>query len=577
MKFFTLIFIHLLLTICVISSAELTDKYKENQTLSYDEVIAHYQKLADTYESAQLLEYGKTDAGFPLYLFVISEDGIFDSDSIKAAGKVTVLINNAIHPGEPCGVDASAILAEDLLRGGVIPNSKVVTCIIPAYNVGGMLNRGCCSRANQDGPEQYGFRGNAKNLDLNRDFIKADAGNTKAFFQIYHDWKPQIFIDAHSTNGADYPAQMTLISSARSRVAESLRTFFNVSLTNSLYKDMNKAGFSVSPYYHMFGDSIDQGLKEYMDTPRYSTGYTTLFNTMGYVTEAHMLKPYPVRVESTYEFLKSVIIYGQRHYSAVLSVYNNSMETARNIKEYGINYTLDTTQKLQLRYESYKKKYRTSSVTGLPIHYYDTGDRDTMNIPYYATYQPTKIIKVPEYYIVPQQWKEVVERLDLNRIEYTKYRKDTLVEVELYYIDKYETAERPYENHYFHHSVEVRKDTQEIEIHAGDLLIPTDQDGIRYMLETLEPEAEDSFFAWNFFDGILQQKEWFSDYVFEPKAEQILKDNPKLKADFEKKKKEDKEFASNSWAMLYYIYTNSKYYEKTHNRYPVYRINKTTK
>jgi hypothetical protein len=402
--------------------------------------------------------------------------------------------------------------------------------------------------------------------------MKADAENTKTFFKIYHDWKPQIFIDAHSTNGADYPAQMTLINTARSRVEESMRMFFNTSMTNTIYRDMIRDGYSISPYYHTYGDTITDGLMEYMDSPRYSTGYTTLFNTMGYVSEAHMLKPYPVRVEATYALLKSVVIFAQRNSNALLSIYNNANNNIRKIKEYGINYKLDTTTNLELKYESYRKKYKTSSVTGLPIHYFDQSIRDTNTIPYYADYKPEKMIQVPQYYALPQAWAAAKERLDLNRIQYTTLTKDTTIQVELYYIGKYETSEKPYEGHYFHYNTSVVKDTQQVTLRAGDMLIPTDQNGIRYIIESLEPEAEDSFFSWGFFDSMLQQKEWFSDYVFEPKAEKILAENPKLKADFEQKKKDDKEFAANSWAMLYYIYTNSKYYEKTHNRYPVFRV-----
>lgn len=574
MKIYILLFTCFILSFSISNSVELNEKYKQNQTMTYDEIIAYYQQLADTSDYAKLFEYGKTDAGIPLHLFVISHDGIFNSDSIKANGYSTILINNAIHPGEPCGVDASAKLAADLLKGRIIPSSRVVTCIIPAYNIGGMLNRGCCSRANQDGPEEYGFRGNAKNLDLNRDFMKADAENTKAFYNIFHDWRPHLFVDAHSTNGADYPAEMTLIPTSRSRVGKDLKNLFTISVTRSIYDNMYHEGFTSSPYYHLYGDSIEQGLKEYMDTPRYSTGYTTLFNTIGYVAEAHMLKPYPTRVDATYALLKSAIMYAQQNSGALKSVIENTINKTREMTKYDINYTLDTTKHSYIRFDGYKRKFRTSSVTGLPIHYYDQNERDTSNIPFYSTYKPTKTINVPEAYIVPKQWTDVIERLDLNRIEYTKFKRDTTLEVELYYIDKYETSERPYENHYMHFNTEVRIDTQLIEMQTGDLLIPTDQYGIRYLIEALEPEAEDSFFSWNFFDGILQQKEWFSDYVFEPKAQQILADNPKLKEDFEQMKKENKEFAANSWAMLYYIYNNSKYYEKTHNRYPVYRVMK---
>ena len=210
---------------------------------------------------------------------------------------------------------------------------------------------------------------------------------------------------------------------------------------------MIRDGHSISPYYHTFGDTITDGLMEYMDSPRYSTGYTTLFNTMGYVSEAHMLKPYPIRVEATYSFLKNVVVYAQQNSSAVLSIYNNANKNIRKIKEYGINYKLDTTTNLDVKFESYRKKYRISEVTGLPIHYYDKSTRDTNTIPYYAEYKPEKKIPVPQYYVLPQAWTAVKERIDLNRIEYKTLANDTTMQVELYYISKYETSERPYEGH----------------------------------------------------------------------------------------------------------------------------------
>jgi hypothetical protein len=148
------------------------------------------------------------------------------------------------------------------------------------------------------------------------------------------------------------------------------------------------------------------------------------------------------------------------------------------------------------------------------------------------------------------------------------------MELETYYIKDYETIKSPYEGHYLHYNTNAIKDTQLVNVRTGDLLIPTKQRGIRYLLETLEPEATDSFFAWGFFDSILQQKEWFSDYVFEEKAVKLLENNPKLKEEFEQMKRDDKEFASNSWAMLYFLYKHSDNYEPTHNRHPIYRIPK---
>ena len=88
----------------------------------------------------------------------------------------------------------------------------------------------------------------------------------------------------------------------------------------------------------------------------------------------------------------------------------------------------------------------------------------------------------------------------------------------------------------------------------------------------LEPTGDDSFFAWNFFDGILQQKEGYSDYRWDDVAADILKANPAVKLELEKKKKTDTAFAVNASAQLNWIYKKSAYYEPAHLRYPVYRI-----
>ena len=142
----------------------------------------------------------------------------------------------------------------------------------------------------------------------------------------------------------------------------------------------------------------------------------------------------------------------------------------------------------------------------------------------------------------------------------------------MYYITDYQSPKTPYEAHFLHTNIQVAKKQENIQLYAGDFLVKTNQESNRYIVETLEPHSVDGFFAWNFFDGILQQKEWFSDYAFEPKAIKFLKQNPEVKKEFEQRKANDAEFAKNSWAQLYYIYKKSPYYEKTVNRYPIYRI-----
>lgn len=171
---------------------QITLKYNDNITPTYEEAISFYKRLDKKYKTAKLITYGKTDIGKPLHLFVISADRKFDPNTYRAKGKCMILINNAIHPGEPCGVDASIKFADDLLRENKIPKNVIVG-IIPAYNIGGVLNRNSTTRANQNGPIEYGFRGNARNLDLNRDFVKLDSENAKSITKIFHEWKPDFY------------------------------------------------------------------------------------------------------------------------------------------------------------------------------------------------------------------------------------------------------------------------------------------------------------------------------------------------------------------------------------------------
>ncbi len=201
-------------------AAQVELRYEQNETVTWNEAIEMYQWMDNQYEEALLMEIGTTDAGRPLHLFVISVDKEFSPSKIRESGKSILFINNGIHPGEPCGVDASLKLARDLLSGAddyarYLENTVVV--IVPIFNVGGALNRRPYNRANQNGPVEQGFRGNARNLDLNRDFVKLDSKNTQSLVPVLREWDPHIFVDTHTSNGSDYPYTITLINSHEQR------------------------------------------------------------------------------------------------------------------------------------------------------------------------------------------------------------------------------------------------------------------------------------------------------------------------------------------------------------------------
>ena len=549
-----------------------TEKYKTNQTVSYKEAMDFYRSKTINNPKCKLVNYGSTDIGKPLELFVISNKQIFDRAKLAEQGAAVILINNGIHPGEPDGIDACIKLTEDILSGKIMLPDNIVLAIIPIYNIDGALNVGCCSRANQNGPIKGGFRGNARNLDLNRDFIKCDSENAKSFTKLYQAWDPDVFVDTHVSDGADYTYTMTLIDSQKDKLSPAISKVMTQNFLPALYDGMKKIGNEMCPYVNVFDGTPEQGMDAFLESPRFATGYAALFHAFPFVTETHMLKPFPKRVEATYDFLKVIIDQTNKFRKEIISARKNAKEEAINASTFPIQWKLDSTKVDSIFFKGYSANYSLSEVTGLKRLSYNHNQPYEKNIPFYSTYFPSKKIEKPSCYIIPQAWKEVIERMNLNGIEMTRLQNDTTLNVEVKYIRDYKTGTRAYEGHYLHSKVVTECDTQQLNYYAGDYLVYTNQWKNRYIIETLEPEATDAFFAWNFFDEILQQKEWFGDYLFEDEALKILNSNPSLMMEFEEKKKSDPAFSKDNWAMLTFVYQHSEWYEISHLRYPVTRL-----
>lgn len=546
-------------------------------TLTYPQIISAYEVFTKQSAHCKLLTYGTTDVGKPLHLFVISKTKEFNPETLRRQNKRVLLINNGIHPGEPDGIDASIEMVRTLLKDeNTIPND-VVICIIPVYNVDGCLNRGKYSRANQNGPEEYGFRGNAQNLDLNRDFIKTDSKNAQAFTQIFQAWKPDVFVDNHVSDGADYQYVMTLIATQRDKLHPVLSKYMTEEMIPHLYAQMKTRKYEMSPYVDLKDETPDNGIVEFIESPRYSSGYAALFNCISFIPETHMLKPYSDRVWATYELLHSIIEVVQRDAIKIGRLKSDADAQVKTQKQFNLNWRLDTTQFDTIDFKGYKAMYKPSNVSGLQRLFYDKNSPYTKKIRFYNHYTPSATAHKADTYIIPQAWDKVIERLKMNNVEMRRLLKDTSMTCKVYYITGYETVKNPYEGHYLHYNIKTRQETQTLNFQKGDFVIESNQSCNRYIIETLEPEGGDSFFAWNFFDAILQQKEWFSDYVFEERAEEILKNNPAIKEEMDTKKKQDTSFVQNHWAQLSFIYKRSPYYEKSHMRYPVVRLNSTIK
>ena len=540
------------------------EKGNGNQTTTYEEMVKFYDDLDKNFESISVVEKGKDDNGEPIKIVIF--------DNSKKQNIPVIFINNGIHPGEPDGIDATMMLIRDLALGKIKVPQNTKVAAIEAYNISGMLRRGKFSRANQNGPEEYGFRGNAKNFDLNRDFIKNDTENAKAFQEIFHWLKPIYFIDNHVSNGADYQYTFTYISTNKERLGNSLGTYFHQEMQPKLIQNMEKSKILNVPYVNIHGDKPDEGFPAFMDSPRYATGYTTLFNIPGTVAETHMLKPYQDRVKATYEYMRHSINFVDENY---LDISKKMMEELTNYlpnKKYAIRWKLDSTKYSYIDFKGYEAGKKPSEISGKPRLFYDRNKPFTRKVKFFDTYKADKEITIPTYYVIPKSEGKIIENLKRNQIQFKELQSDSLITVESYKIVDFKTVKNPYEGHYLHFDTQVSSELKTKKFRKGDYLVSTKQSGVKFLLETLEPEAVDSYFNWNFFDGILGQKEYFSDYVFEDTAAELLKTNKALKTAFELKKASDANFAEDGAAQLDWVYKNSEYYEGTVNQYPIYRI-----
>jgi hypothetical protein len=542
------------------------------QTPTYPEVITYYKNLADAFPSIGIFEMGMTDSGNPLHLVVFEPSGVADDYLENHSDKNILLINNGIHPGESDGIDASMMFLRDLANGTIQVPKNTSIAIIPIYNIGGALNRNSDSRTNQNGPEEYGFRGNARNFDLNRDFIKADTKNAQAFAQIYHQLNPAWFIDNHVSNGADYQYTLTHLFTQHDKLGGALGEYLHTTFMPEFVDSLAAKKWAITPYVNVFNQTPEQGFSQFMDHPRYSTGYTTLFHTLGMMVETHMLKPYKQRVEGTYELMRTFMVLADRDAQKIKALREKSLTDFTAGNTYPISWKIDSAQTSTFNFNGFEGTMELSAITGANRLKYHRDQPFVKPVTYYNYFKPDQYVTIPNKYIIPKGYWNVREQMENNQIIFEEIKQDTVLNVEVYRIENYSTFENPYEGHYPHYNTQVAPTHETWQAHQGDIIIDTQQPGIRYILETLEPSAPDSFFNWNYFDTILQQKEGFSPYVWEDMALAFLTSNPEIKKAFEAKKLSDPDFAGNWYEQLDWIHKQSPYYEKSHLRYPIVRV-----
>jgi len=546
-------------------------QWRGDTSPSYPELVAYLKKLDKENKEIKLFNMGLSDYGLPIYVVIINADSDSTKTFEKARNGTTILINNAIHPGEPDGINASLIWIDEWIKQGKPCKSFPMVAIIPAYNVGGMMQRSSTSRANQNGPEEYGFRGNARNLDLNRDFVKMDSENAFTFSRIFHALDPDVFVDNHVSNGADYQYSLTYISGMRERLAPSMNELTYNLCIPSLEKELGNRKDDLFPYVELKGETPESGIIAFNDLPRYAMGYASLFHSLSFTVETHMLKPFKERVQVTYDFLDVLVKWTTESSTEIEKSRREAFDWSNLQNVYLYNHEL-TEQKDSVMFKGYEFSKPIDPITNLPRLLYDRSKPFNKYIPHFRKYKPMNKYAIPRYFVVGGQEKETITRLRSNNIEFYTVKSDSVLKASSYRINSYKSLTKPYEGHFKHNSILFDKFEVNLSLKPGDILIPTKQRSRNFILAALIPDAEDSFFSWNFYDSYLQQKEYFSSYVFIDQVKFILDSNPKLKLDFEKMKKESESFRNSEWEQLYFIYKNSPYFEKSFMVLPIHSI-----
>lgn len=562
-----------------ITEAEATDFVK---TPKFKETMEFFHKLEQVSPMVHNTSFGTSPQGRDLSLVIVDKDGLTTPDAIRAKGRVIMLVESCIHSGEPDGKDASMIFLRDMIIGkkDIDLLNDVSFLFVPVFNVDGHENFTALNRINQNGPEELGTRNTAQQLNLNRDFLKADAPEMRAWLKMYNYWLPEMFIDVHVTNGADFQYVMTYaIDNMTNNMEPGITAWCSEIYEKQLRQRMEKAGFPIFVYGNFKKyNAPETGFVPDTFDPRYSQGYAAAHNRPALLIENHIYKPYKQRVQATIEALVATArIMAQNKESlhkaiAEADAYNSSPAWRKD--PFGFQYKVTDEKFEEMDYLSWGRDTCISDLSGAEWVTHDYTDPITMRIPVYSSFKPAFTIKVPDAYILMPQYRNVVELLDLHGVKYTVMQEEAEVEVETYRYTGGKFSPRQSEGR-IPVTAEFTTQIEKLTYPAGSIYIDMNQPAARVAMWMLEPAAPGSLTYWGFFNVCVQSTNefWIRPQYMEEKGREMLAKDSQLKARFEQKLKEDAEFASNPQAILGFFYDIVKKRAHQNNElHPAWRV-----
>jgi murein tripeptide amidase MpaA len=563
-------------------------------TPDYAETVAYLERIeAAASNQVKIDNFGKTGEGRDLKIVIASKDGVFDPAAIHASGRAILLVQNSIHAGEMDGKDACLALLRDIVitKNKAALLDRVVFVFIPVYNIDGHERRSAYNRINQNGPELAGWRGNASNLNLNRDYMKADAPETRAFLKMFHRWLPDFFVDDHVTDGADFQYDVTFAIDATPDVAPATAQWIREIVNPELERQVNASGHLSFPTYITLNDDTDpaQGLGLYSDNARFSTGQMILENRPGMLVELHMLKDYKTRVTGNYELLRALLELLNREATKLIAL-NREADAeaaklgARPLSGEKIPLAVDGNgETTPIVFHGYQFTRALSEVSGaMRVSY--SHEPWNVTLPLATGVKVIASVTLPAGYIVPPQWTQVIDVLSAHDVAFRRTTAPWTGKVERYRCSGMQWQGQPFEGR---HPIfpgenpspqqgrygQCVPTTETLSFPAGSVVVPLNQRLSKVAIQWLEPDAPDSALRWGFFDPIFEQKEYAEAYVLEKLARENMAKDPALKAEFEQRIQANKSFAASPDARLEFFYERSPWFQQNHvGEYPVGRL-----
>jgi hypothetical protein len=550
-------------------------------TPSYADTLTYLQRLQHTAPGViRLTTFGTTPEGRPMTVVIASGDGTFDPAAARKAGKPVVLLQAGIHPGEIEGKDAGLMLLRDIAISGKYPHllDHLVLVYIPVFSVDGHENSSPYHRINQNGPESMGFRGQAQYLNLNRDYVKADAPEMLAWLKLWQKWLPDFLIDVHTTDGADYQYDLTWYTEDPHKLDPAVSAWQHDAIVNHAMPAYEKRGHLASIYLE-FKDGRDprKGIVNFGSGPRFSTGYAALQNRPALLIETHMLKPYANRVRATYDLVELMLEQINQHPAALLTTTAradaDTVARARDPKSrVPLTFKADP-QSAPYQLKGYAFTLSHSDISNSPWIQYDPSQPKTFNIENWNGLLPDLSITPPAAYVVPAPWTAIIDKLDAHGIQYTRLDQAVTTRAEGYQLDDPEWAGKPFEGHLMLRNFNLRAVSREVALSPGSVIVPLDQRAANVVIQLLEPQAPDSLLHWGYLNATFEAKEYGEPRVVEKLAREMLAKDPALKAEFERRLHDDPTFAASPGARLQFFFEHSPWYAAQHvGAYPVLRL-----